>query len=69
MLTNSYTIANARIALHQPEGRWEFALWGRNITDEEYFIEAFDVFDPLGATAKLTGTPQVFGASVNYRFQ
>lgn len=67
--TDSYTIANARITLHQPEGQWEFALWARNVTDEKYFIEAFEVFDPLGATAKLTGTPRVFGASVNYRFQ
>lgn len=67
--TDSYTIANARIVLHQPDGQWEFALWGRNITSEEYFIEAFDVFDPLGITAKLTGAPQTWGVSANYRFQ
>jgi len=67
--TDSYAVANARIVLHQPAGPWEFAVWGRNITDESYFIEAFDVFDPLGATAKLAGTPQVFGVSANFRFQ
>jgi iron complex outermembrane receptor protein len=67
--TDSYTLANARVALLQPDGKWEFALWGRNIADETYFIEAFEVFDPLGATAKLAGTPQVWGVSANYRFQ
>jgi len=67
--TDSYAIANGRIVLHQPGGSWEFALWGRNITDEGYFIEAFDVFDPLGITAKLAGTPRVWGVSANYRFQ
>lgn len=67
--TDSYMVANARVVLHQPDGQWEFAIWGRNIFDEEYFIEAFDVFDPLGTTAKLTGTPQVIGVSANFRFQ
>jgi iron complex outermembrane receptor protein len=67
--TDGYTVANARIVLHQPDGNWEFALWGRNITDERYFIEAFDVFDPLGATAKLLGAPRVLGVSANFTFQ
>lgn len=67
--TESNTVVNARISLHQPDGQWEFAVWGQNITDESYFIEAFDVFDPLGITAKLAGTPQVFGVSANFRFQ
>lgn len=67
--TDSNTITNGRIVLLQPDGQWEFALWGRNITDERYFIEAFDVFDPLGITAKLSGTPRVFGISANYRYQ
>ena len=67
--TDSYTIANLRIALLQPNGPWEFAIWSRNVTDEEYFIEAFEVFDPLGATAKLAGAPQTWGISANYLFQ
>jgi hypothetical protein len=54
---------------HQPAGPWEFAVWARNITDESYFIEAFDVFDPLGATGKLAGTPRIWGVSANYSFQ
>jgi iron complex outermembrane receptor protein len=67
--TDSYTLANARVVLHQPAGPWEFAVWARNITDESYFIEAFDVFDPLGATGKLAGTPRIWGVSANYSFQ
>ena len=67
--TDAYTVVNGRIVLHQPEGNWEFAIWGRNLTDERYFIEAFDVFDPLGSTAKLLGAPRVWGLSANYSFQ
>ena len=67
--TDSYALANARVVLHQPAGPWEFAIWGRNITDEAYFIEAFDVFDPLGITAKLSGAPRVWGLSATYLFQ
>jgi len=67
--TDAYTVVNGRIVLHQPGGNWEFALWVRNLTDERYFIEAFDVFDPLGSTAKLLGAPRVIGLSANFSFQ
>ena len=66
--TASFTTANARISMLQPEGNWELALWGTNITDEEYFVEAFDVFDPIGAVGKLAGAPAQYGLTVNYLF-
>jgi iron complex outermembrane receptor protein len=67
--TASYTVVNARVALLQPDGNWEVTLWSDNLFDEEYFIEAFDTFDPIGATAKLAGAPRTWGLSVNYNFQ
>lgn len=67
--TDAYTVVNARILLHRPGGSWELAFWGRNVTDERYFIEAFDIFDPLGTTAKLTGPPRVLGVSAHYQFR
>jgi outer membrane receptor protein involved in Fe transport len=40
---DSYTKLNARIALGGSEGRWELALVGRNLTDEEVISYAGDV--------------------------
>ena len=68
-MTDSYSIVNLRVGLEQLDGPWEVSAWARNATDEEYFIEAFDVFDPLGTTAKLAGPPRIWGVSFNYRIQ
>jgi len=38
-LQEAVTILNARIGLEDPEGRWQVALWGKNLTDELYFQE------------------------------
>jgi iron complex outermembrane receptor protein len=64
--TDSYTVFNGRIVLLQSDGRWQVDLWGKNLFDEDYFQEAFDTFDPLGATAKLTGDPRTYGVSFQY---
>ena len=68
-MTDSYTILNLRVALEPVDGQWELAAFAHNAADEEYFIEAFEVFDPLGATAKLAGPPRIWGVSFNYRVQ
>jgi outer membrane receptor protein involved in Fe transport len=47
----AYTLVNARVALSNAEGDWEFALIGRNLTDET--VINFGGNTPLGGT--LTG--------------
>ena len=67
-VTKSYTLVNARVGLIQPEGNWEVSAYATNLTDEEYFVEAFDVFDPIGAVGKLAGSPRQLGLTATYTF-
>jgi iron complex outermembrane receptor protein len=64
--TGSYTVVNGRVSLIRTNGPWQIDLWATNLFDEGYFQEAFDTFDPLGATAKLVGDPRVYGLSFKY---
>jgi iron complex outermembrane receptor protein len=65
--TDSYTVANARVALLSQDGRWEVAAWGRNITDEEYEQERFPS-DIIGMIVALQGAPRQYGVTFNYNF-
>ena len=47
---DSYTLLNARLALRSTSGRWEAALWGRNLTDEFYITSAADVSGSASTT-------------------
>ena len=64
--TDSFTVFNGRIVLLQTAGQWQVDLWAKNLFGEDYFQEAFDTFDPLGATGKLAGDPRTWGVSYQY---
>lgn len=63
----SYWLTNARAALLSPGERWEVSLYGKNLTDEEYVVDAFDVSD-FGLDELVYGLPRTFGVSVHYNF-
>jgi iron complex outermembrane receptor protein len=50
---DSYGLLDARVALESHDGGWEVALFGRNLTDELYRVDAIpflgDVFSRFGA--------------------
>ncbi len=58
LVQSSYTKVNARIGLGAESGRWEIALLGRNLTDEDVL--------QFGGDAPLAGSN--FGAQANYAF-
>ncbi|MFX9081430.1 hypothetical protein ABTN40_20360, partial [Acinetobacter baumannii] len=37
-----YGLLNLRVTLSDPSGGWDFALWGRNVTDKAYIVDATD---------------------------
>ncbi len=55
-------------------GHWSVALWGRNLTDEDYYVRGFGSFgnDPrkeyLVEPYYQYGEPRLLGVSANYRF-
>jgi iron complex outermembrane receptor protein len=50
----SYAKINASIRFHDPDDRWEFALMGRNLTNQMILLSASDT--PGGGWGQLTGT-------------
>jgi len=62
-----YWLANARLALRPQDGRWEVAAFVKNLTDEEYIVDAFDVAD-FGFDELVYGDPRTYGISLTYKF-
>ncbi len=65
---DSYGLLNARVSLTLNNPNLEIALWGRNLTEEEYATNIFQSWDVLGFILENQGNPRTFGASLKYRF-
>ncbi|MAT52765.1 MAG: hypothetical protein CMK32_16435 [Porticoccaceae bacterium] len=65
---DGYGLLNARLALQLNSPDVEIALWGRNLTDEEYNTNVFESWTALGFLLHNQGNPRTYGASVTYRF-
>jgi len=63
-----YTVLNARVGYGAEDGRWEVALFGANLTEEEYRVYAFDSSLFAGVVAGVYGKPRTYGVSLMYRF-
>ncbi len=57
-IQEAYSLYNARIGLRAFNDRWEFSLFGRNLTDEGYCVNTFEQAfgGPLRATDAATNT-------------
>lgn len=64
---SGYGLLNARLALGSTNGRWEAALWGRNLTDEFYITSAADV-SGIGYDYTHRGVPRTYGLEFNLNF-
>jgi len=69
--SDARTVLNARIALLGVEagalGKVDFALWGRNLGDEEYVIQGVD-FGSVGIAEQSFGAPLTAGFEVTFRY-
>lgn len=63
----AYTLANVRASYTTGDGRWQFAGFVRNLTDEEYFTVGFD-FPDFGFAETAYGDPRTYGITVRYQF-
>ncbi|HEY8351135.1 MAG TPA: TonB-dependent receptor, partial [Sphingomonadales bacterium] len=61
----SLTLINARITYLSPNEDWQFAVFGTNLTDEEYKSFGFVAF---GIATGYYGPPRQYGVSVTRRF-
>ena len=56
-----YTVLNARIGYGAQDGRWEVAVFGDNLTEEEYRVYAFDSSLFAGVVAGVYAKPRTYG--------
>jgi iron complex outermembrane receptor protein len=61
---NSVGLLNANIGWAPTHGKWDIALWGKNITNKYYYSSALDV--PPSFTIASYGAPRQFGVDINY---
>ena len=60
-------VANASFGLSTPGG-WDFTVWGRNLTDDEYLISAFPATFQAGQLNGYPSQPATYGVTVRKYF-
>lgn len=63
-----YWIANARLGYSPDQAAWEAAVFVRNLNDQKYLVDAFDLSTPFGVVEQIVGVPRSVGVELNYKF-
>ena len=63
-----YGLLNLRLAYVAPSKRFEIAVFGTNVLDEEYYTTAQDTLAGTGTAFAGVGDPAEWGVEVNFRF-
>lgn len=62
LATENYNVWGARLAFRSADERYELALWGKNLGDEEYRLHAFD--NGIGNGGSTYGSPRTWGVTL-----
>ena len=65
---DDYHLVDAYLTYITPKGNWEAALFGTNLTDEEYITSGFANGLTQGRITANVARPRQWGASLTYRF-
>jgi iron complex outermembrane receptor protein len=66
----SYELVNARLSWNNVMGSaFSGALFGKNLTDEEYFVGGMPLGASLGHNAAAVGEPRTYGVELTYQFR
>lgn len=67
---DGYGLLNGNVGYrYQPSNKYfEVSLWGKNLTDEEYLIDAGNSGDNIGFPTFIAGAPRTFGVKVKFGF-
>ena len=68
LVDDGYTIVDARISYDTADGRWEIAVWGKNLANREYNVMGFDLTTSNGTVIYEVSPPRWLGGSVSYRW-
>jgi iron complex outermembrane receptor protein len=64
--TDSYTLFNARAGIGSADGKWRAYVWGKNVTDEDYYPSAYTGGN--GPYIRVQGMPRTYGVTLSYAF-
>lgn len=64
----SYAVGNVKVSFESLDRRWAFAVFARNVTDEEYRVMAFEDLNVNGVVNSNYGPPRTFGATASLRW-
>jgi iron complex outermembrane recepter protein len=67
-IQRGYNLLHARLAYAFNDERTLLTLWGRNLTDEEYFQQNFPTANSVGIVLQYYEAPRSFGFDVTHRF-
>ncbi len=62
---DAYGLLDGRISFSSPDGDWEVALWGRNLTDERYLLGVVGL-GAFGYNLQSWGEPLTWGVDVTW---
>jgi len=62
---DSYTLLDLHAGIGAPDDRWAVTLWGRNVTDEYYWSNAYKIADVSG---RFAGMPATYGVRFAARY-
>ncbi len=65
---DSYHLLHSKLTYEFNDDATEVSLWGRNLTDEEYFDQVFSLGGSIGTINRFFAAPRTFGAEIRYRF-
>lgn len=63
----AYTVVNANIGIQSADEHWDFSVWVKNLTDEEYLVYINNLPGP-GFALNIYGEQRTAGLTVGYRF-
>jgi len=63
---SAYWVFDARLAVGSADRTWDVAMWGRNLSDERYVVQATD--NAIGMGYRVFNAPRTYGVSATYRF-
>jgi iron complex outermembrane receptor protein len=67
-LTSGYKDVGARITFRSLDGHWRAALYGQNLTDEQYLYKLGGFSTATGSPSAARSTPRLYGMELNYTF-
>ena len=67
LVQESFGLVDAWVAWLSPNARWRFALSGKNLTDEEYLTNGYNL-PALGSIQGSYGAPRTILGTIEFRF-